>query len=117
MPPVNATVMEGDPVTLKCVSKYANSLVTWYKDNKPMNVLHEFAKRFQQSEEGSLSILTTEMKDSGYYSCEIANEEGEKQSAGAYLNVQCEYWVLNIIHNYISILSEQISMTQCKRVF
>lgn len=83
--------MEGSPVTLKCVSKYSNSLVTWYKDNKPINVLHEFATRFQQSEEGSLSILTTEMKDSGYYSCEIANEAGEKQSAGAYLNVQCKY--------------------------
>lgn len=90
VPPVNETIMEGNPVTLKCVSKHPNSFVTWYKDNKVLNVGREFADRFQQSQEGSLNILTAEMKDSGYYSCEVANDVGEKQSAGAYLNVQCK---------------------------
>lgn len=75
---------------MKCVSKVFSALVTWYKDNVPITEIEGLKDRIQLSPEGSLNIADAEMKDSGYYSCEVTNEQGEKQAAGAYLNVQCK---------------------------
>lgn len=90
VPPINETVLEGQAAKLKCVSKMFNALITWYKDNVPINEINDFKDRIHVLSEGSLNILNTKMKDSGYYSCEISNESGAKQAAGAYLNVQCK---------------------------
>lgn len=90
VPPTNQTVMEDESVKMKCVSKIFSANVIWYKDEIPVNEIQNLKDRITMSPEGSLNIVNTEMKDSGYYSCEITNEENEKQSAGAYLNVQCE---------------------------
>lgn len=81
--------MEGNSVNMKCVSKMFLATVTWYKDSKPVYEIEEMKERIQILPEGSLYIVNTDMKDSGYYLCEIINENGEKQSAGSYLNVQC----------------------------
>lgn len=89
VPPVNETVMEGESVEMKCVSKMHSSYLTWYKDAISVQSITELKERIEISSEGSLNIRNTEMKDSGYYSCEITNEEGVKQAAGAYLNVRC----------------------------
>lgn len=40
--------------------------------------------------DGSLAIYPTMMTDLGEYECVIQNRAGEKQSAKAYLNVQCQ---------------------------
>lgn len=88
--PVNETVTEGASVTLQCESKIATSVVTWYKDDIPISNLTEFRDKVVILPEGSLNIISAGMADSGYYSCEISNDEGRKQSAGAYLNVQCK---------------------------
>lgn len=84
--------MENNSVKLKCVAKVFSAIVTWYKDDVPVYEINEMRDRVQVLPEGSLYIISAEMKDSGYYSCEVTNEEGEKQAAGAYLNVQCKYF-------------------------
>lgn len=88
IPPTNETVMEGEPVKLRCVSKSSDATVTWYKNHEPVNSIDEMKDRVRLSPEGSLNIVPTDMKDTGYYHCEVSNSEDEKQSAGAYLNIQ-----------------------------
>ena len=91
IPPVNETTLEGSTVKLRCVSKNPLATTSWFKDNVPVLEVAELKERIQILPEGSLYIVGAEMKDSGYYSCEVSNEEGKKQAAGAYLNVQCKY--------------------------
>lgn len=90
--------MEGNSINMKCVSKMFSATVTWYKDGKPVYEIEEMKERIQVLPEGSLYIADTDMKDSGYYLCEITNENGDKQSAGSYLNVQCRCILLNYIN-------------------
>lgn len=96
MAPINETVMEGDPARMKCVSKSSSAQVTWYKDNVPITEIDHLKDRIEVSLEGSLDVQNSEMKDSGYYSCEITSQEEEKQAAGAYLDVQCELTQTNL---------------------
>lgn len=91
VPPVNETTLEGGAVDLKCVSKNPSAVVMWYKNNVPISDVVELGRRIEILPGGSLRILNTEMEDSGYYACEVTNEEGKRQAAGAYLNVQCKY--------------------------
>ncbi|XP_065211981.1 protein borderless isoform X2 [Planococcus citri] len=88
VPPINQTVMEEESVKMKCVSKILPANVVWYKDEIPVTEIQNLKDRIIVNPEGSLNIIKTEMKDSGYYFCEITNDDGEKQSAGAYLNVR-----------------------------
>lgn len=44
---------------------------------------------FVKENDGSLAIYPTKMTDLGEYECVVQNRAGEKQSAKAYLNVQC----------------------------
>lgn len=43
--------------------------------------------------DGSLAIYPTKMTDLGEYECVVQNRAGDRQSAKAYLNVQCWYLV------------------------
>lgn len=91
IPPVNMTVMEGDPAHFNCVVKYPDSsFVTWFKDGIPLMEFNDLFHRCSITSDGSLLINPTNMGDLGEYKCEIKDVNGDTQSAQAYLNVQCE---------------------------
>lgn len=89
IPPINVTVMEGEPATFNCVLKHPDtSYVTWFKDGVPLTDLELF-HRSVVAPDGSLLINPTNMGDLGEYKCEIRDHNGDSQSANANLNVQC----------------------------
>ncbi|XP_071454905.1 protein borderless isoform X5 [Hetaerina americana] len=88
IPPINQTTMEGESAHFKCVTKEEGATVTWYKDGVQFSELPSLSSRSRISSDGSLTISPTDMGDPGYYNCEVTNEMGEKQSAGAHLNVE-----------------------------
>lgn len=91
IPPINMTVMEGDPANFNCVVKHPDSsFVSWYKDGTLLNDLHDLFHRSIVAPDGSLLINPTDMSDLGEYKCEIRDMNGDSQSAHAHLNVQCE---------------------------
>lgn len=90
IPPINSTIMEGQTAFFHCVTKYMDaSHVTWYKDKVPLLEMHDLATRSFMGPDGSLSIDPTLMSDLGHYICTVRNAEGDEQSAGAFLNIQC----------------------------
>lgn len=92
IPPINQTIMEGKTAFFHCVTKHPDvSYVTWYKDGTPLLELHDLASRATMGPDGSLSVDPTMMSDLGQYTCIVKNVEGEEQSAGSYLNIQCRW--------------------------
>lgn len=92
IPPINMTVMEGDPAHFNCVMKSPDSsFVTWFKDGIPLTDLQEIFHRSTLAPDGSLLISPSSMGDLGEYRCEIRDTNGDTQEAQAYLNVQCEF--------------------------
>lgn len=92
IPPINMTVMEGDPAHFNCVMKSPDSsFVTWFKDGIPLTDLQEIFHRSTLAPDGSLLISPSSMGDLGEYRCEIRDTSGDTQEAQAYLNVQCEF--------------------------
>lgn len=89
IPPINQTIMEGQTAFFHCAMKYPNiSKVTWHKDGVPLNEQQDLERRSRMGPDGSLSIDPTMMSDLGEYECNVKNNDGEVQSAKAYLNIQ-----------------------------
>ncbi|XP_047119273.1 protein borderless [Schistocerca piceifrons] len=87
IPPINQTVMEGEPAHFPCVTKESNSTVTWLRDGVPLTDLRGLAGRVRVSEDGSLTITRTDMADPGEYVCVVTNAHGHRHTAGAFLDV------------------------------
>lgn len=91
IPPINMTVMEGDPAHFNCVVKHPDSsFVSWYKDGTLLTDLNDLFHRSSVAPDGSLLINPTNMGDLGEYKCEIRDHNGDSQAAHAYLDVQCK---------------------------
>ncbi|KAJ8669633.1 hypothetical protein QAD02_000892 [Eretmocerus hayati] len=88
VPPINKTVMEGDPVAFDCVAKGNKSTVSWFREGVEVMNQQDLQERVSIKADGSLVINPTSMGDLGEYSCTITNEYGDTQSASAHLNVQ-----------------------------
>lgn len=96
VPPINTTVLEGNPAELQCVMKYPNdSNVTWFKDGRNIIDLPDLWSRARMTREGNLQIEETTMSDLGQYECLVTRYDGETQSASAYINVECGYLTLS----------------------
>lgn len=91
IPPINKTVMEGAEAEFTCVKKDPTTRITWYKDKIPITELPDILQRSWISEDGSLTIRPTIMADMGEFECEAESTDSEKQSATAFLNVQCKF--------------------------
>lgn len=89
IPPVNQTIMEGQTAFFHCVMKSPDvSTIRWYKDGKPLGELHDLVHRSYSAPDGSLSIDPTMMSDLGEYECVVRSDDGETQTARAFLNIQ-----------------------------
>lgn len=97
-PPTNQTVMEGESAVLTCETKDKEAVVSWYKDGVALSELQELTERSWIGPEGTLTIRSANMEDLGHYVCEVTNKKQERQSAGAYLNVQCKYLIQYKFH-------------------
>lgn len=95
IPPINQTTLAGETAQFTCVSKDKDAVVTWYKDGVPLSSIPDLNNRASTSN-GSLIISPTDVTDPGEYSCAVKNSRGDKQTASAYLNVQCEYKRLTV---------------------
>jgi immunoglobulin superfamily member 9B len=91
IPPVNQTTLEGEDVRFKCVAKQPGARIVWYRDGVSLADIPDLWARSQLEKDGTLVILRTEHTDPGMFVCEVTNEAGEMQTAGAYLNVLCEF--------------------------
>lgn len=103
IPPINQTTLEGEEAKFVCLTKDPDLNVVWYKDNIPLRDFQDLLKRSYVTKENTLIISPTDMGDYGEYECEVKNPEGERQTAKAFLNVQCNKNIL--YNNYIIILS------------
>ena len=91
IPPINQTTIEGEIARFPCCTKENTSNVVWKKDGVRLSHKnHNFPERYSLDTEGTLTISPTMMDDSGEFTCEATNYKGEKQSASAFLNVQCK---------------------------
>ncbi|XP_022231604.2 protein borderless isoform X2 [Drosophila obscura] len=89
IPPVNQTIQEGQTAFFHCVMKYQdNSQAAWYKDGVLLQEVQDLVRRSFMGPDGSLSIDPTMMSDLGEYECKVRNNEGELQTAKAFLNIQ-----------------------------
>ncbi|XP_037958823.1 protein borderless-like [Teleopsis dalmanni] len=89
IPPVNQTIMEGQTAFFHCVMKYPEtSTASWYKDGVLLQDVQDLVRRSYMGPDGSLSIDPTMMSDLGEYVCNVRNNEGEIQTAKAFLNIQ-----------------------------
>ncbi|XP_015601580.1 protein borderless isoform X2 [Cephus cinctus] len=88
VPPVNKTAMEGEPVQFECITKNPYSIVTWLRDGLDVSDLKDLRDRISVGDDGSLTITSAAMGDLGEYTCMVSNENGERQNASAFLNVQ-----------------------------
>lgn len=92
IPPVNQTVLEGDPAFFHCTAQNIETMfVEWYKDNVPLLEMYDLINRSTFGPDGSLTINPTQMSDLGYYTCEVRNQMNDTQNASAFLNVQCKF--------------------------
>lgn len=92
IPPINKTCFEGEEATFSCVAKDKETTIVWYKDGTPIQDLSDIRSRSSESEDGTLTIRSTTMYDLGEYECEIISSSGERQTARAFLDVQCMYF-------------------------
>lgn len=89
--------MEGQTAFFHCVMKFPDaSVATWFKDGVQLQDMQELFRRSYMGPDGSLSIDPTMMSDLGEYVCNVRNNEGEVQTAKAFLNIQCR--LLNSKH-------------------
>ncbi|KAF4522226.1 hypothetical protein B566_EDAN009070 [Ephemera danica] len=88
IPPINQTVKEGESARFRCVAKHAGDRVTWFRDGVLLEDIPGLWARSTVDTEGSLNISRTEHNDPGLFRCEVTNDEGEKQAAGAHLNAK-----------------------------
>ncbi|EAT33261.1 AAEL014457-PA, partial [Aedes aegypti] len=89
IPPVNSTVLEGDPAFFHCTAQNPETMfVEWYKDGVPLLEMYDLINRSTFGPDGSLTILPTQMSDLGYYTCLVRNKANDTQDASAFLNVQ-----------------------------
>ncbi|XP_059471403.1 protein borderless isoform X2 [Neocloeon triangulifer] len=95
IPPVNQTTLEGEDVNFKCVAKQSGARIIWYRDGVPIAEVPELWARSEVQGDGTLIIQRTELTDPGTFVCEVTNEAGEMQTAGAYLNVLYKAKVVN----------------------
>lgn len=91
IPPINQTTLAGETAHFTCVSKDEDAVVTWYKDGVPLSSIPDLRDRASNIN-GSLIISPTDVSDPGEYTCVVRNAQGDKQTASASLNVQCEYY-------------------------
>ncbi|XP_060531403.1 protein borderless [Cylas formicarius] len=88
IPPINHTVLEGEEVKFRCVTKDYAVKVRWLRDGIPLTAYQDLSQRSTVEKDGTLTIHPTDMGDYGEYECEGSNIEGETQTARAFLNVQ-----------------------------
>lgn len=89
IPPINQTVLEGDDVHFTCVTRIQGVEIRWFKDGIPITQLDNIYQRSSVDNEGSLTIHSAQMGDTGEYICEALNYIKESQSVRAFLDVQC----------------------------
>lgn len=68
-----------------------NVTVRWFREGSPVREVAALETRVTIRKDGTLIINPVSADDSGTYTCEVSNGIGDAQSAGAYLNVECEY--------------------------
>lgn len=97
MPPTNQTKLEGEKVQFSCEAKAlpGNVTVKWFREGAPVAEVAALETRVTIRRDGALVINPVAADDSGQYLCEVSNGIGDPQSASAYLNVECEFY-LNI---------------------
>ncbi|XP_076238874.1 borderless isoform X2 [Calliopsis andreniformis] len=88
VPPVNRTVMEGESVSFDCVAKGEKSVVSWFREGVEITEIEDLKRRASVAEDGTLTLNSPAMGDLGEYSCVVTGENGDQQSASAFLNVQ-----------------------------
>ncbi|XP_068085306.1 protein borderless isoform X2 [Anabrus simplex] len=88
-PPINQTTLEGGRAHFPCIIKNnSGAMVTWFKDGVELSSLEGMEGRYVVEDDGSLTIEPTDMTDPGEYLCVAQNLQGNKQTAGAFLDVQ-----------------------------
>lgn len=90
IPPINKTVVEGEEVQFPCLTKDFATRVRWYKDRILLSNYQDLMTRSLIANDHTLMIKATDSGDYGEYECEASNAEGERQTAKAFLNVQCK---------------------------
>lgn len=93
-------VIEGQTAVLGCTVTDANPntsiLWKWFKADSLTDVLYN----------GSRFVIHKIQKDrSGSYSCTASNFIGTSEAANAYLDVQCEYFLLFYVYNRICLMN------------
>lgn len=87
-PPVNKTVMEGEPVSFDCIAKDNASIVLWFQGNYNVLSIQDLKRRASVGEDGTLTINPSAMGDLGEYTCIVLTLNGDRRNASAFLNVQ-----------------------------
>lgn len=90
-PPINFTCLEGERAEFECRPKNPESIIKWYKDGEAVTDLGDLAARSILADNGSFIIKHAAISDPGEYECHVLNNDGELQSASAFLDVQCKF--------------------------
>lgn len=102
IPPVNQTVLEGDPAFFHCVAQNPDTMfIEWHKDNVPLVEMYDLLHRSTFGPDGSLTINPTQMSDLGIYKCEVRSVLNDTQGATAFLNVQCKLYNVKVVQMII----------------
>lgn len=118
IPPVNQTIMEGQTAFFHCVMKHPDTSVTsWYKDEKLLQEVDGLRNRAHIGPDGSLAIDPTMMTDLGKYECKVRNNEGDLQTAEAFLNIQCEQGVWVGIHGQPYLVPLSLAADKAKVIY
>ncbi|KAH0950984.1 hypothetical protein HN011_005222 [Eciton burchellii] len=88
IPPVNKTAMEGETIGFDCIAKGEGTVVTWFREGVPIPDIQDLRRRVTVGANGTLTITSAAMGDLGEYTCVVTGENGDQQSASAFLNVQ-----------------------------
>ncbi|XP_026824103.1 protein borderless isoform X5 [Ooceraea biroi] len=80
--------MEGETVSFDCIAKGESTIVTWFREGVPIPDVQDLRRRASISGDGTLTISSAAMGDLGEYTCVVTGENGDQQSASAFLNVQ-----------------------------
>uniref|UniRef100_A0A336M4A2 CSON009561 protein n=1 Tax=Culicoides sonorensis TaxID=179676 RepID=A0A336M4A2_CULSO len=79
IPPINQTVMEGDPAMFRCIVKNPDTMyVEWFKDNRPLIEYTDLSYRSSMDRDGSILIGNTVMSDLGEYQCKVRSKNKAK---------------------------------------
>ncbi|VVC98470.1 unnamed protein product [Leptidea sinapis] len=79
-PPLNRTVVEGEHAELECLPRSPEWNVQWVREggSQPAG---------QRAANGSLVLQAATSADRGWYECHVSAEDGQRQSASAFLDV------------------------------